>query len=106
LTSGRLRGIGHDAEGTVSVYRLEDGSAVVRFEDVDIKGAPDPVLYLVPGADQQDREGGAEIAALKATKGSFNHVVPADFDLSQPFTVFVWCERYATPIASADQRPA
>ncbi len=104
MTTGELDGIGHDATGTVAVYRLADGSHLVRFEDVDIRNAPDPVLYLVPGRDRRSRDGGTEVAPLKATKGTFHHVVPASFDVTQDFTVFVWCERYTTPIAAASQR--
>lgn len=104
LTIGRLEGIGHDASGSVSVFSLPDGSAVVRFEEVDIRGAPDPVLYLVPGPGKQTREGGTRVAALKATKGSFNHAIPASFDLDRSFTVFIWCDRFAVPIANADQQ--
>lgn len=104
LTTGAIDGIGHEASGTASVWRLSDGSAIVRFDEIDLKGAPDPVLYLVPGADRRSREGGVEVAPLKATKGSFNHAVPPSFDLDQPFTVFIWCEQYAVPIANADQR--
>ncbi len=106
LTTGRLEGIGHEASGSVSVFRLVDGSAVVRFEEVDIRGSPDPVLYLVPGADRRTRDGGLRVANLKGTKGSFNHPVPASFDLDQPFTVFIWCDRFTVPIANADQRRA
>ncbi len=105
ITTGSLSGIGHHATGTVSVFRLGDGTSIVRFEDVDIRNSPDPVLYLVPGRDRQTREGGIEVGKLKATKGTFNHTVPASFDLGQDFTVFIWCERFATPIANADQRP-
>jgi len=90
----------------VSVFRLADGTAVVRFEDVDIRNSPDPVLYLVPGRGKQTRDGGTRVGALKATRGSFNHTVPASFDLDQPFTVFIWCDRFAVPIANADQQPA
>lgn len=106
LTAGRLQGIGHEASGSVSTFALADGSAVVRFEEVDIRGSPDPVLYLVPGRGKQTREGGTRVGPLKATKGSFNHAVPATFELDQPFTVFIWCERFAVPIANADQQDA
>ncbi|HVE64611.1 MAG TPA: DM13 domain-containing protein [Mycobacteriales bacterium] len=103
VSSGRVQGINHTASGTVAVYRLEDGSHIVRFEDVALEGAPDPVLWLVPGRDQRSRDGGLEVAPLKATHGSFHHAVPQSFDVTQDFTVFIWCERYATPIANATQ---
>jgi len=103
VSSGRVEGINHTASGTVAIYRLEDGSHIVRFEDVALEGAPDPVLWLVPGRDRRSRDGGLEVGPLKATHGSFNHAVPASFDVTQDFTVFIWCERYATPIANATQ---
>jgi hypothetical protein len=105
VTTGDLEGIGHHATGTVTVHRLDDGTHVVRFEDVDIRGTPDPVLYLVPGHGARTREGGADLGSLKATRGTFHHEVPTDFDLDRDFSVFVWCGRFAVPIANADQRP-
>lgn len=105
ITAGTFEGIGHHATGSVSVHRLADGSHVVRFDDIDVRGAPDPVLYLVPGRDQRTRDGGTEAGALRATKGSFNQAVPAGFDLTGDFTVFVWCEAFTTPIAFATQTP-
>ncbi len=103
VSSGRVEGINHTASGTVAIYRLGDGSHIVRFEDVALEGAPDPVLWLVPGRDKRSRDGGLEVGPLKATHGSFHHVVPAGFDVTQDLTVFIWCERYATPIANATQ---
>lgn len=101
VAGGKLAGIGHRASGTVGLYRLADGSHVVQFEDVAIEGSPDPVLYLVPGRNQDSRDGGTRVADLKATHGTFHHVVPASFDLTKDFTVFVWCDRFTTPIARA-----
>jgi len=101
VSTGRVRGIGHTASGTVALYRLADGSHLVRFEDVAIEGSPDPVLWLVPGSDRESRDGGTKVGSLKATHGTFHHDVPASFDLTQDFTVFVWCDRFATPIAGA-----
>ncbi len=44
LTAGALRGIDHRANGAGALYRLADGTAVVRLEDIDIQNGPD---YLV-----------------------------------------------------------
>lgn len=106
MTTGQLEGIGHHATGTVALYRLQDGSHVIRFENVDIKGAPDPVLYLVPGEGRRSRDGGTNLGELKATRGNFNHLIDVPFDFTGDYTVFIWCEQYATPIAAADQQPA
>lgn len=103
VSRGRVEGIGHTASGTVAIFRLADGSHIVRFEEVALEGAPDPVLWLVPGRDQRSRTGGTEVGPLKATHGSFHHAVPAGFDVTQDLTVFVWCQRFATPIANSTQ---
>jgi hypothetical protein len=104
LTTGRLRGIDHDASGTVSVFRLANGELVVRFEDVAIEGSPDPVLYLVPRKDAESREGGRRIADLRATHGTFSHPIPSDWTTDGEWSVFIWCGQFAVPIATADQR--
>ena len=103
VATGPLRGLaGHSAEGRVSTYRLADGSHVVRFEDVDIGGTPDPEVYVLPGRDRTGKRGGTHLGALKAEKGSFHYVLPPAFAGTE-FTVLVWCEQFAVDIAHATQ---
>ena len=65
LTAGTLRGIDHRASGSAAVYRLDDGSHIVRLEDIDIQNGPDYCVYLVPGADRESPGGGLDLGALK-----------------------------------------
>jgi len=103
LSTGRLTGLaGHSAKGQVSTYRLADGSQIIRFENVDIGGTPDPQVYLLPGRDRTGKRGGMHIGELKAEKGSFNYALPASF-VGADFTVLVWCDRFAVDIAHATQ---
>ena len=98
VRSAALKGLGgHSAKGTVALYRLADGSHLVRFDQVDIEGTPTPRVYVVPGAGQ-DRPGGTRLGGLKAEKGSFNYAVA---EPKGTVTVLVWCERFAVPIAGA-----
>ncbi len=106
VSTGDLRGTGHRASGAAAVYRLSDGSHLVRLENVDIEPGPGYGVYLVPGADRQDPKGGVRLAGLKATRGSHNYRVPASFRLSGEQTVLVWCEPFDVPIAVATQRSA
>lgn len=93
-----LRGLGgHSAKGQVALHRLGDGSHVVQFESVDIEGTPTPYVYVVPG-EGRDRPGGAKLGKLKAERGTFHYAVEAP---DGTFTVLVWCERFAVPIAGA-----
>ncbi len=103
VATGSLRGLaGHEAKGTVSTYRLADGSHSIRFQDVDIGGTPDPEVWVVPGADKTKTSGGIHLGHLKAEKGSFNYALPAGF-ATKGFTVLVWCEQFAIEIANATQ---
>lgn len=103
LTTGPLRGIGHRARGSASVYRLADGTHVVRLEDIDVENGPDYVVHLVPGADRRSPGDGTDLGALKGNQGSQNYVVPAGTDLSEPLTVLIWCRAFAVPVAAATQ---
>lgn len=103
VATGTLRGLaGHEAKGTVTTYRLANGTHVVRFENVDIGGTPDPEVYVLPGRDRTGKRGGTHLGALKAEKGSFSYPLPASFATSG-YTVVVWCERFAVDIAHATQ---
>lgn len=100
LVAGELSGIDHRARGTVALYRV-GGEVRLRFEQVDIEGTPTPSVHLVePG--KRSPKGGLRLGGLKGEKGSFSYAAPAGFDLGLGWSVLVWCDRYAVPIAAAD----
>ena len=103
ISTGGLRGIGHDASGSVSVIRNVDGSLVVRFENFDIEGVPDPRVYLVEGADRRS-PGGVTLGRLQGNRGEvLDYAVPADVSAGPGWTVLVWCRAFSVPIANATQ---
>ncbi|MDQ4070583.1 MAG: DM13 domain-containing protein [Actinomycetota bacterium] len=106
LSAGTLRGIDHRASGQAAVYRLADGTAFVRLEDIDVQNGPDYVLYLVPGTDRRSPSGGVNLGALKGNEGTQNYALPADVDLTATHTVLIWCRAFAVPVANATQSPA
>ena len=53
VSTGELRGIGHDATGTASIYRQPNGTAVVALEDIDIEPGPDYRVIVVRGTDRE-----------------------------------------------------
>jgi hypothetical protein len=98
---GMLRRIDavHYGSGTVRLTASSAGR-VLRFENVDIAGAPNMFVYLSDHADGQPGKF-TDLGALKATNGSFNYAVPADLDLSGVRSVVVWCRAFTVTVTWA-----
>lgn len=103
VTAGALRGIDHRATGSTGLYRLADGTAFVRLEDIDVQNGPDYIVYLVPGTDRRAPGAGVDLGALKANQGTQHYAVPAGTDLQTPHTVLIWCRAFAVPVANSTQ---
>ena len=101
LGAGELVGIDHRASGTVSVYRLEGGQHVVRFEEFDVQNGPDYRVYLVPAPGQEGTAGGLDLGPLEANRGNLNVAVPPGTDVSGYATVLIWCRAFSVPVANA-----
>ena len=102
LTTGRFRGLdGHRGSGEASVFLEPDGSHVVAFRNLSVSSVPDPVLYLVSGADQEQLTGATRLGRFES--GRDRYEIPAGVDLNSPFTVLIWCQRFAVPVAGATQ---
>lgn len=103
ISTGRLRGIGHTASGSVSLIRNPDGSLVVRFESFHVEGTPDPRLYLIEGNDKRS-PAGVSLGRLEANRGPVvDYTVPAGPSAGPGWTLLVWCGAFSVPIANATQ---
>lgn len=101
LASGDLRRINAVDYGSGRVLVLDTGAGrVLRFEGVDIAGAPDMYVYL---SDRADGSPGRflDLGRLRATTGSFNHDIPSDADLAAVRSVVVWCRQFMTTVTFA-----
>jgi hypothetical protein len=103
ISTGALRGIGHDATGTAAIYRRADGSRVVALENIDIEPGPDYRVLVVRGEDREQPDDGLELDALRGNQGTQYYEVPAGTDPGPGWTVLVWCRAFGVPIANASQ---
>lgn len=102
LRSGAFIGIDHRASGTVSIYRAPDGRYVLGLEDFDIQPGPDYDVYVVPGTDRADHDGGARLDDLRGNQGTQFYDVPAEVDVETgAWTVLIWCQTFGVPVAHA-----
>ncbi len=85
--------------GVVRIVKV-GGERFVRFEGVDIAGAPDMYVYL---SDRVDGKPGTfvDLGKLKATNGSFNYPIPSSVDLSGVRSVVVWCRQFTVTVTYA-----
>lgn len=83
------------------MFRQPDGSHAVAFRNLSVSSVPDPVVYLVAGAGKEAIDGGTRLGRFDARRDRY--AIPAGTDLDQPFTVLIWCQRFAVPVAGATQ---
>jgi Electron transfer DM13 len=106
VSTGQLRGIDHSASGAASIIRQPDGSYVLRFENFDIEGAPDPVVYVHEG-ENRENPGGTNLGGLRGNVGTTSdYQLPSGTEPGPGWTVLVWCRAFAVPIANATQARA
>jgi hypothetical protein len=102
VADAMLHGIDHRASGRVRFYEQPDGALVVGLEEIDIQPGPDYDVYLVPGADRDDIDGGTRLDDLRGNKGTQYYEVRQDLDLAaDAWTVLVWCQTFDVPVAAA-----
>jgi hypothetical protein len=84
----------HLGSGTATIYELEDGSVVLRFEDFEVTNGPDLHVYLVPNdnpTSSDDLGGYVDLGSLKGNIGDQNYEVPDGVDISDFGSVVIYC---------------
>lgn len=94
-----------NASGTAGVYRLADGSSVLRLEDFETSNGPDVfvVLSSAPAGASSGEVAGTYVSlgSMKGNVGNQNYEIPADVDISAFSSVVIWCERFTESFGSA-----
>ncbi len=100
LSESTLIDVAHAGSGRVLLLELEDGSRVLRFEDLDVDNGPDLIVILsdraLSGADDYADGEYLILGELKGNIGNQNYEVPFDVDLSEWATAAIWCRRFNT----------
>jgi hypothetical protein len=102
LRTGSFIGVGdgiHNAEGTARVIPLEDGTNVLRLENLRVTNGPDLYVYLSLDEDASDI---VNVGKLKANNGNQNYDIPEGTDLSKYDTVLIWCRPFSVLFGSAE----
>jgi hypothetical protein len=101
LLTGGLRRLDavHYGSGTVTAVRIGE-QRFLRFESVEIAGAPNMFVYLSMNSDGQPGSY-SDLGALKATNGSFNYEIPTGLDLSRVRSMVVWCRAFSVTVTWA-----
>lgn len=100
--SGGFVGAGdgiHNAAGKARVVHFEDGSDVLRLENLRVTNGPDLYVYLATDKQASDF---VDLGRLKANSGNQNYDIPEGTDLSKYNTVLVWCKQFSVLFGSAE----
>ena len=96
----------HTGSGTARLYRLADGSHVLRFEDFKVTNGPDLRVILSPHPNPQEREdatatGYVELAKLKGNVGNQNYALTAGLDPGAFGSVVIYCKPFRVIFSTA-----
>lgn len=110
LSSGRFVSVAHETRGTATIYRLDEGTRVLRLTEFATSNGPDVRVYLVAAPDARDNEtvqkaGFVEVGKLKGTDGDQNYQLPAGLDLQKYRAVTIWCHRFGVNFGTAPLTP-
>jgi electron transfer DM13 len=104
---GEFIDLAHEGSGTAQIVELDDGSYVLRFENLDVFNGPDlrVILSAAPLIDDDGAYDDVEfldLGDLKGNLGNQNYEIPAGTDLSKYETVAIWCRRFNVSFNAAE----
>ena len=110
LESGAFYGIMHPTAGTATIYRMGDGSHILRLTHFKTSNGPDVHIYMVAAGDARDnasveRAGFIDLGTMKGNIGDQNYALGPEVDLSKYRAVSVWCKRFSVNFGVAPLVP-
>jgi len=101
ITEGKFIGAGdgiHNAEGVAKIIPVQEGSKVLRLENLKVTNGPDLYVYLATDKSASDF---VDLGRLKGNIGNQNYDIPVDTDLTRYDTVLIWCKLFSVLFGSA-----
>ena len=110
LFSGQFYSILHPTAGIATIYRMGDGSRVLRFTSFSTSNGPDVHVYMVASDDAKDvatvqQAGFIDLGVIKGNVGDQNYTLGPDVDLFKYRAVSVWCKRFSVNFGAARLMP-
>ena len=96
----------HRGSGSATIYRLPDGSGVLRLEDFRVTNGPDLRVILTPSANPAGRgdvlqEGHVRLGSLKGNIGDQNYEIPPGADLDSFGSAVIYCMPFSVVFSVA-----
>ncbi len=110
LVTGQFYSILHPTAGTATIYRMGDGTRVLRFTGFSTSNGPDVHVYIVAADDAKDAEtvrkaGFIDLGVIKGNIGDQNYTLDGGLDLAKYRAVSIWCKRFSVNFGAAALRP-
>lgn len=95
----------HQGSGAADLFRLPDGTTLLRFESFEVTNGPELHVYLSQHPSPSNRtevgENYLDLGELKGNVGNQNYEVPGDVDLSLYQSVVIYCVPFHVVFATA-----
>jgi len=113
LAQGVLVSHEHQTSGAVKILQVEDGSRVLRLENLDTSDGPRVEVWLTD-APVIEGQGGwrvfddgkyTSLGAMKGNQGNQNYEIPPDLDLSDVSSISLWCVTFSVSFGAAELIP-
>lgn len=110
VSSGAFYRIDQTGMGTVTLYRLVNGTYALRLENFFVTANSELEVKLSPleepkSSDQFLSAPAALVAPLEVTTGSLNFALPPDVDPNQYKSVVIWCRLIDSAYSAATLSP-
>ena len=85
----------HKGSGDATIYRLGNGSHVLRLEDLNVTNGPDLHVLLLKDPEGRDKSlGYLDLGGLKGNRGNQNYGIPDGEDVTEYRSAMIYCQPF------------